>query len=99
MMGAAVDNRVRGVPWSDVDDEGLIPPPCVLVRVLLRDRLLCGHERGGRGHLEAEPSFQGGWRHVRKDAIGEDLRAGVTKMTSPKGSRNRSALVDLQTLP
>lgn len=31
---AALINRVRGVPWSDVEDEGLIPPPCVLVRVL-----------------------------------------------------------------
>jgi hypothetical protein len=39
----------------------------------------CRHEGGCRGHREAESSFQGGWGHVDKHAIGDGLCAGVTK--------------------
>jgi hypothetical protein len=58
-----------------------IPQPAfdILVRVLLRDSLHCRHEGGCRGHREAESSFQGGWCHIDKHAIGNGLCAGVTK--------------------
>src|SRR5258705_7927216 len=58
-----------------------VPQPAfnVLVGVLLRDRLHCRHEGGCRGHRETESSFQGGWCHVDKHAIGDGLCAGVTK--------------------
>ena len=50
-----------------------------LMEVLLRDRLDCSHECRRRCHRKAEPGFQGGWRHLDKHAIGDGLRAGVTK--------------------
>src|SRR4029434_8514707 len=47
--------------------------------VLLRDRLYRSHEGCCHRHRETKTGFQGGWRHVDKHAIGDGLRAGVTK--------------------